>query len=75
MPFITLHQGSDWGMPARRRIVDRFHVIARRYGSQAIWFPRMEVLVTDDDSEPAKNFPYNDWRDSAAKASDQDKLK
>lgn len=75
MAFITLRQGSNWEMPASSRIVDRFHVLARRNGSQAIWFPSMAMLVTDDDSESARNFPYDDWRVSVIQESDRYALK
>lgn len=69
MPLITLRQGSDWAMPASSRVVDRFHVIARRNGSAAVWLPSMAALVTDDDGEPARGFQYETWRAQAVKTS------
>lgn len=50
-----------------RRASDRFLLIARAHGSSAKWFPETGYLVTEDPTEVAKEFPYEEWRDQALK--------
>lgn len=64
MPVI-LRKSKDWCRPLDGPVVDRFHAIARQYGSEARWLCQTCVLVTDNHEEPAKNFPYEQWREKA----------
>jgi hypothetical protein len=47
------------------RAYDRFREIAAQHGSHAVWLPQAGLLVTDDHTEAAKAFPYEEWRDLA----------
>lgn len=48
-----------------RRANDRFREIAEQHGSHAVWLPQAGLVVTDDHTEAAKAFPYEEWRDLA----------
>lgn len=47
------------------RANNRFREIAAQHGSHAVWLPQAGLLVTDDPTEAAKSFPYEEWRDQA----------
>lgn len=63
--LLLLRKSKDWCLHDGRLTVDRFHALARQYGSRAIWLCESGTLVSEDRDEPAKNFPYEQWRDNA----------
>lgn len=66
MSLTVLRKGRRWRMPFSTKMVDLFHVIARRHGSRAVWLPHMHCVMTDDPEESAKNLPYEEFISSAA---------
>lgn len=64
MPYI-LRKGKDWCNPSGGPVVDRFHAIAKQYGSSARWLCQSCTLATDSQEEIGRNFPYEKWRDCA----------
>lgn len=52
---------------ATSEIVEAFKRIARSHGSRAVWLGQSGIVVTDDQDEPAKNYPYAGWIEQAVR--------
>lgn len=62
MEMAILRSNVLWdGRQASERDVVRFHLIARQHNSKAIWVKTGGILITFDQAEASKRYPYEQW--------------